>query len=323
MDIEEYLNLFSEATVDPDALIVDFCQLDGATKIQLNGVSNNGVCDLTFAEIGQGRLNDHLINPALEETPFTQYAFGHRLMFRADGDDMIDLLYHDIYYPLYFTTGLLEEGFSAKKVALDICTTLFDNCPESWDRDGYEDFDDCTNRMASLPLTNLNDQGLMASDGNSTSCRAIHANLAKTNKDHCPHISYYREADKNGDFKCSDGYNTNFDSFFSKSDLQLFKDVATENNLDSEKQLESGLRKEDLASCRTDFGSFAEDIHMSLPDEYVSNRICVSYLDMNNATGENNGIYWGALAAFFVVTRVACFYLSRRLVTGNNKVHTE
>ena len=326
MDIREYLNLFSEASVSSNALIADFCQLDGATKIQFNGISDNGICDITFAEIGQGRFNDHLINPALEDAPFTQYAFGHRLMFRPEGDDMIDLLTHDIYYPLYFATGLFEEGFSAERVALDICSTLQDNCPESYARDGYNDLDDCLARMGSLPLTNLNDQGFMASDGNSTTCRVIHANLAKNNKKHCPHISYYPEEDINGNILCSTGYNTNFDNFFSESDLQLFQELAKENNLDSENQLVWGLQREDLASCRTDFESFGEEIIMSLPDDFVGNRICVSYLDAQNATGENNGIYWAAMAAFFVVTRAATFYLSRRLVTvggGSNKPKEE
>ncbi|CAB9504481.1 Putative white-brown complex homolog protein 30 [Seminavis robusta] len=321
-DIAEYFALFTpEEAYDSNALVVNTCVVENSARLQFNGLSDDGVCDLTIVDVTQGEVNPALVLDEYKGT-YTEYVFGNRILFTPspEANQTVDVLTHHIYYPEEFTFGLLGNTFDVDDVVLDICSTLRDQCPSSYERDGYENFEECLTRMkTNLPITNRNAKGLEASDGNSTSCRLIHANLAKENSDHCPHISYFPEVDKHDNYRCSNSYDITFSDLFTPSDLQLFEDVAVEFELDN--QLNYGLHRHpnETRSCRSDFEARKNDLQASLqaslPDNVVTTKVCAGYLDMQNATGENNGAYWGALAVMFVFVRGLGLHFLRNLVT--------
>ena len=59
-------------------------------------------------------------------------------------------------------------------------------------------------------------------DGNSKGCRMLHNYFAKTNPDHCPHISFEADEDVNGIVKCNQSKGTVLTDIFTEEQLGLF-----------------------------------------------------------------------------------------------------
>lgn len=86
------------------------------------------------------------------------------------------------------------DSFDAEAMDISLDNFEEDNEPNS-NRDGMEE---CLARFAALPA---NDNGFWI-DGDTRHCRILHGAYAKSNPDHCPHISFEKEADLNGKYKC-------------------------------------------------------------------------------------------------------------------------
>ena len=82
----------------------------------------------------------------------------------------------------------------------------------------------CEAQLEELPV--FSPPGTYA-DGNSQSCRALHASLAASRPAlHCPHVSFESIEDPNGKFKCQQSENLQISDLFSEDDLATWDDYA-------------------------------------------------------------------------------------------------
>ena len=79
---------------------------------------------------------------------------------------------------------------------------------------------DCLETLNALPFAD--DGALTYIDGNTKGCRILHAVFAKTNPDHCPHISFEADEDVNDLVKCNESKRTLPTDLFTEEQLGLF-----------------------------------------------------------------------------------------------------
>jgi hypothetical protein len=186
--------------------------------------ATEGYCDITSAFVSQGEINRNFLREEFVQVPEAQYVFGERLRFVYKPDlKSVTVVQQDIYLPSAFWGIMVTEQINSTKYTMDICETLETLCPIYWERDGFTSQGECVARMSALPITTVNERGLVTMDANSTGCRSIHTNLARESPDmHCPHISYSPQEDINGNIKCSESNNLSPRDFFTEGDLALF-----------------------------------------------------------------------------------------------------
>ena len=83
----------------------------------------------------------------------------------------------------------------------------------------------CLRKYNALPDITYPPDGTIISyaDGDSKSCRALHSFMTTLNEDHCPHISFEREVDVNGKYKCSESAFTHPDAPFTSEELDFLE----------------------------------------------------------------------------------------------------
>ena len=329
-DIVEYLGfLLAE---NPNSPFWNSCAIEegpSAVAVKVDVASlNSGICDITLTETYQGYLNPTFATPKAIDTPFMQWISGQKLkyVFNKDedgGDDGgITLLTQASYLPVGFTESHVATMVNETATAVQICETLQGSCPESYVRDSYVNFDDCVERMLSLPLQTYNERGVLVSDSNSTGCRIIHASLAAVDPYHCPHVSFYEEEDAKGKIKCSEGNNFAFEDFYTDNDLALFASLAEKNDWDPVQQINGPLAEDDAGTCRQSYANTSPELFdITITGSSSTSRsidanslYCASYLDIQNATGEHTVEYWFALVGIFVAVRVLGLVALRRNV---------
>jgi len=108
-----------------------------------------------------------------------------------------------------------------------LCTSMENDCPNTWSFNNLSSQADCVDRLAALPTTT----GAAASyDGNSQACRSLHGMLAGLNPDqHCPHISFAPQEDPNGAIKCQTSKNVDATDLFTAQQLGLLALFKIEN----------------------------------------------------------------------------------------------
>ena len=81
----------------------------------------------------------------------------------------------------------------------------------------------CLRKFHDLPDLTYPPDGTIISyaDGDSKACRALHSYMSTLNRDHCPHISFEREVDVNGKYKCSESAFVDPDSLFTTEELEF------------------------------------------------------------------------------------------------------
>ena len=186
---------------------------------------------------------------------------------------------------------------------------MLEDCEETFRANNFVNLDDCVEQMAALPPATVNNQGLDTLQGDSLSCRALHAGLAVVNDFHCPHLSIVPIEDKFGDLVCQDEgeLNLSFDDFFDDRDTTLFRYAATSFNLDGDEQFKVIAEEDRLTCADTLIDVAAIATNSALPD----NAICAQYLLDRNATGEQNAIYWGVQWAMLLFFRISAFCVLR------------
>lgn len=88
----------------------------------------------------------------------------------------------------------------------------------------------CLENYNALPATTSKAGKLSYIDGNSKGCRILHAVFAKSNSDHCPHISFEADEDVNGLVKCNESKETLLTGptgLFTEQQLELFMHAST------------------------------------------------------------------------------------------------
>jgi hypothetical protein len=182
-------------------------------------------------------------------------------------------------------------------------------CSEIFGLNGFQNTEECSLLMQTLPVATTNKADLSVVDGNSTGCRNLHASLAALNPElHCPHLSITPVLDNHGKVKCSQSADLSQEGFFADSDLALFEFVASRNGIDRREFYEN-VRFEDLGSCGSGLvEARAVEAAGVLPRDFY----CRTYLEDQGATGDNNTIYWWALVLFWFFFRVVGLALLRR-----------
>ena len=91
--------------------------------------------------------------------------------------------------------------------------------------------DTCLANYYALPDNGVDDPDfpLAYIDGNSQGCRVLHSVFARTNPDHCPHISFEADEDVNGLVKCNKSKKTLPSDLFTQQQLGMF--IAASNML--------------------------------------------------------------------------------------------
>jgi hypothetical protein len=280
--------------------------------------ATEGYCDITSAFVSQGEINRNFLREEFVQVPEAQYVFGERLRFVYKPDlKSVTVVQQDIYLPSAFWGIMVTEQINSTKYTMDICETLETLCPIYWERDGFTSQGECVARMSALPITTVNERGLVTMDANSTGCRSIHTNLARESPDmHCPHISYSPQEDINGNIKCSESNNLSPRDFFTEGDLALFTRAAGSFGLNSSTQFRSSATDngfgtaDDRGECLDSLGLDQNALvgSQTLPDTYF----CAQYLESHKATGEHDTQYWLALTAMFVVVRLLGLYMLGR-----------
>lgn len=83
----------------------------------------------------------------------------------------------------------------------------------------------CLRKYNALPdITYPADGNIISyADGDSKSCRALHSFMTTLNQDHCPHISFEREVDVNGKYKCSESAFIHPDEPFTSEEIDFLE----------------------------------------------------------------------------------------------------
>jgi hypothetical protein len=127
---------------------------------------------------------------------------------------------------LYLTPQSLAHFFetwagSTNSSARDfVCSTMEESCPSVWASNGLTSQQNCLDTLDALPIV----QDGAYIDGNSQSCRVLHAVFASTNDKHCAHISFVPETDHEGAIKCQESAGILPGDTFTADDFRAFGD---------------------------------------------------------------------------------------------------
>ena len=285
---------------------------DSKMSLHINEVGPD-FCDLTYSEIDRGQVNPAFVKRDRGEV-WLGTVWGRRARLSYDPDDLASTVIvdtEDIYAnPEFFNFFDAEDSvLNATGLAVGSCGVMASSCPRVAVANEFQGVSDCIAQMESLPLMTVNEPGLRVVDGNSTICRSLHGSLAALNPEaHCEHISFKPLEDSDGKVKCSISDDLDQKDFFSDKDFRQFQSVAELNDLDPDKQLIAWdeTTKPECAALFLD--ETALTAARLLPDGFA----CQTLLERQKATGEDNAIYWGALAiiwfVFFFVEKVLLYF---------------
>lgn len=247
--ILEYLAYFSEGR-NPLSGLWNFCGIQDSHILRLNS-AGKGFCDVSFADVTQAQINERLV---LNEQVWLKTVFGRRLRIEyPESKASFKVITENIFLPPA-VVGHFSAVAQPLSVAASACTVLGSFCPAEFTANDFNDTLSCTEKMMSnLPLTTLNKSARKTYDGNSTSCRHLHASLAALNpKTHCPHVSFDPVEDPNGKVKCHESDNFLIEDYFATEDFTLFRETAEAHGLPSgsiDTGFFSPIEKSELSAC--------------------------------------------------------------------------
>jgi len=106
----------------------------------------------------------------------------------------------EVYIPAAYSEFYFNSLVNTNAVRRYVCETMRDACPATWAANGYDEagLAACVGALEGLPVH----EPAPWFDGDSQSCRSVHAFMATGNAKHCPHISVAPMADGDGALKC-------------------------------------------------------------------------------------------------------------------------
>jgi len=111
-----------------------------------------------------------------------------------------------------------------------------DTCPDVWAANDLTSLGECEAKLAALPLA---DGDLAYVDGNTQSCRKLHAVFASDNAHHCAHLSFKPMADPKGKVKCQESAQLPVSDLFSDEELATFAAFAVELGFEPDQHVRS------------------------------------------------------------------------------------
>ena len=220
----------------------------------------------------------------------------------------ITILTEDLFLPPEFMTNVFASKANAVSMAASSCRTHEAFCPMEYAANAYRDRLDCIEKLHSLSVTTINTHELSVVDGNSSGCRFLHSTLAALRPEvHCPHVSCIPIKDIHNETKCSKSNDYAQEGFFSEDDFFLFEQAARAAGLNATTYYKEMESTDDLRQCVAGELVAPAAVQRILP----KNIFCYSYLDAQNATGNNNTTYWVVLLSFWVGLRALSLWRLR------------
>ncbi len=286
--VEEYMRLTTGSS-KAEALVYDTCPISSNMEFLIREVSDS-YCHITAAFPLRYRILMGM-NPNTTH----EIAFGWHLEYDPQSNSPL------IFNQDTFFNPFIENvfGFKQDEIVPDICETLESSCGEEYFR--FENQTECIKVMSELPVYEENTLGYFMYIGNNTGCRVIHAAMAKTNPDHCPHISFDSEEDKNGVFKCDSSTANDLYYNYTEDEWNLFRKAAINNDIYDPTMIRV-VPNEDKRECVT---VTMEDLVPKVEDEFEElDLTCYGFLRVNDATSDSVGIYWICLLCITFFYRI-------------------
>lgn len=127
-------------------------------------------------------------------------------------------------YYVDFTAGFVEETYKhldSDDIRDYVCDVMESRCSDTFKYNNFTSSLDCKTAYDNLPL--IDEGGYL--DGNTKSCRMIHAALASEDSHHCPHISFAPMKDKKGKIKCQESKRQKDSDIFSQYELDTITET--------------------------------------------------------------------------------------------------
>lgn len=285
---------------------------ESKTQIIKVNDAGEGYCDVTLGRTGRVLMNPQLARQDSNEDQWFRTVLGHNVRLAYHPKDLrsVHIESEAAFLPPAFVSALYTDLINATALADGTCRVMEFVCPEVYSTNAFSSHGDCMERMDSLPISTKNKHGLDTIDGNSTGCRHMHASLAVQSPEmNCPHLSYIPMEDKDGKVECNESNDFSQEDFFSRSDFNLFERVAIEADVNASTLFEP-LLESNLTECTT--GLIIEPEAWQRAAILPSNFFCRSFLESQDALGDKNSLYWGALVLYMIVVHflaMACMRL--------------
>lgn len=197
----------------------------GSPYISTNGLLKRSDSLVSFDEEKRSCVFMSLVHSRFEmseiaDNKLIETAWMNTVEWRFD-DQKVGYLH--VYYPADFL-GSFFSTFNTPAADNFVCQTMSDACPDVWAANGLTSLGECAEKLVALPLADGEDFFV---DGNSSSCRKLHAVFAATNSNHCAHLSFKPMADSRGKVKCQESAQLQASDLFTEADQATFAAFAT------------------------------------------------------------------------------------------------
>ena len=213
--IEEYVK-FAFSDYSP---YFSCCNIIIASKIKFLGYED-GQCKFLYMEHDYYETNP---NTTADTPAAFQVVLGLKLYFDFE-ERYIKRI--NVYYTDDFLRIIFDVLLNSPNTRKFVCDVMNGPCANVLNATS-----DCAEQLLALPSTEGQQYFV---DGNSQGCRALHADFAAENPDHCAHLSFTPLQDPQGNVKCQGTKGTLPSSLFTESELQTFKDFTESEGIDPE-----------------------------------------------------------------------------------------
>jgi len=107
-----------------------------------------------------------------------------------------------VYYPVPTMRIFFESFFMTSAMRTFVCSTMKDHCPVEWAASHWHastPLDACEAELSKLPIV---EGDLSYFNRNTSGCRILHAEFARKDISHCPHLSFPPMRDAHGHLVC-------------------------------------------------------------------------------------------------------------------------
>ena len=294
--IAEFASLLSNDAAAENKLVYNGCYLKDHFGLIVNSVSS-GYCDITVGAIFAGVWNESYV---ANEDKGMEAVLGYRYNYAlGNGSTPVRLDRVHVFWVNPFVNTFMPFvqtfiPFDQDMTSDVVCNILEKVCGEEY-LAPFQNHSDCAAAMNTLPVGQWDANGQWSFKGNSTGCRAVHSLMASQNPVvHCPHLSWNRQIDPNGNYKCDDlalddelYYNWTMD------ERNLFARLAAEITMFEPAQARYN-RVNQRGECVEDPGtSFSQAALVNLEFEDLNTQ-CYQYLQDFDATSDmtDNVLAW-------------------------------
>jgi len=221
--IEEYVKF----TVDSFSPFFVEAKLDPPEDLAFLGYNRDkGQCE--FRAMNQGSFQTD------SATTSGSFSYTSAVMFRIYYDFYGKYLARvHVYEPDGWFELIAEKFLDSDNTNNYICSILLsDDCVNFLPNNNNSNMsaENCTARLDALPVTTGN---RLFVDGNSRTCRALHASLASsTPEQHCAHVSFDPVPDLKGNIKCQTSQGAQATDYFDAADFTAWEAYARKKAMD-------------------------------------------------------------------------------------------